>query len=152
LKSLFYQIYLELEAEPSKEDNTPELCISQYMGLNSLPKNSETPCPCNHPTSPSAGMILMPLSPSSTPWVAKRVDLLYFAPAIHLARKVLSSSPIWNEALTHGCSTEKVKPSSTNQSSDNKTRKEDDHGDILIKGFWAHGTKNHVSDLASVLK
>ena len=62
--------------------------------------------------------------------------------------------------------TENIKPCPDNQASNNQPAKKDDHGDILIRGFWACGKECTIDvgvadmdassykaqDLASILK
>jgi hypothetical protein len=60
---------------------------------------------------------------------------------VYLAGKAFTLSAIHNKPLIRGRGTEKVNPCPANQASTNQPVKEDDRGDILLRGFWAHGTE-----------
>jgi hypothetical protein len=60
---------------------------------------------------------------------------------IHLAGKAFTPSAIRDEPLIRGRAAENTKTCPDNCASANKPVKEDDRGDILIRGFWARGTE-----------
>ncbi len=60
---------------------------------------------------------------------------------IHLAGKAFTPSAVRDEPLIRGRSTEKVDECPVRQTSANQPAKEDDRGDILLRGFWARGTE-----------
>jgi hypothetical protein len=60
---------------------------------------------------------------------------------IHLASKAFTPSAVRDEPLIRGRSTENVNLCSPSETSDKQPTKQDDRGDILLRGFWARGTE-----------